>query len=556
MEKRLILALVLSIAVIFFWTTFIAKPPEREPPPMQAPTPLPAVAGEAVREAAPPEVPFVEAPVTVVEEELPPEEIVHIESDQMRLELSDVGGTIKKLVLKKSGVVKKESYELVEETLPEFRPFAMKRSSRLKYNAEKTSARGVTYTVRTDEGIEITKRIKLSDEPYVISMDLTLRNPGGEIVSAGEIDVVCGTIFGLKTGRYASLGVDYFAGDKVKRLKEGHLKKQKGGIAGETVGASWVAAKNSFFALILIPGAITRSVFYGTYPVSAEPPRSSAMIGLDLPSPAIDPGREVSYSFRLYAGPKDYDLLKAMEPPLGEVMGFGFFGPLSKIILASLKFFYGICGNYGVAIILLTIAIRIVLFPLNQKSFKSMKKMQDLAPLLEPLKEKYKKDPKKLQAETMALYKKHGVNPMSGCFPMLLQMPILIAFFQTLRSSVMLWGAHFLWIKDLSEPDAIYTLPQSLPFIGNNVNLLPILMLVVFVLQQKMSPAAMGGGGAQAAQQQKMMSTMMPIIFGVLFYNMPSGLVLYFTVSTLLGILQQWLVRRGTPGGVPPEKKR
>ncbi|MDP8246828.1 MAG: membrane protein insertase YidC [Candidatus Tritonobacter lacicola] len=552
MEKRLIFALMISIVVVFVWTTFVVKPPKRESPPLQPPTPVPeAWAREAV-ETAPPSV---AAPQALVEEELPPEEIVYIESDEMRVELSDVGGTVRKVVLKRSGVVKKESYDLVEETLPEFRPFALSKSARLKYAAGEATARSVTYKVCTENGLEITKRIGFSDEPYVITMDLALRNASGEFLPVGEIDAVCGTVFGLKTGRYASLGVDYFTGEKVKRLKEGRLKKLKGAIGSEPAEASWVAAKNSFFALVMIPEVPSRRVFYGTYPVPADAPRSSAMSGLGMQLPEIAPDREVAYSFRLYAGPKDYDLLKSMEPPLGDVMGFGFFGPLSKIILASLKFFYGICGNYGVAIILLTIAIRIVLFPLNQKSFKSMKKMQDLAPLLEPLKEKYKKDAKKLQAETMALYKKHGVNPMSGCFPMLLQMPILIAFFQTLRSSVMLWGAHFLWIKDLSEPDAIYTLQQSLPIIGNNINLLPILMLVVFVLQQKMSPAGMGGGGAQAAQQQKMMSTMMPIIFGVLFYNMPSGLVLYFTVSTLLGILQQWLVRRGTTGPPLPVKK-
>ena len=542
MEKRLIVALVLSIAVVFLWTTFIAKPPKRQEELVPDPTPAVVASQEAAVGEAPPAAP-VEEQSTPPVQEVPPEQITFLESDEMRVELSDVGGTIRRLTLKRTAVVKKESYELVEETLPEFRPFALRESARLKFSVRDADERGVTYVGRTPEGLEITKRIGFSDEPYVLTMALSLKETGA---GPRRIDIVCGTVFGLKTGRYASLGVDYLAGEKVKRLKEGHLKKQKGELAGESAPVAWAAAKNSFFSLILIPETRSQSVFYGTYAAPSGEPRPNAMAGLGIGAPTAGSGNEITRHFKFYAGPKDYDILRGMGMKLDEVMGLGWFAPLSKIILRSLKFFYGICGNYGVAIILLTIAIRIVLFPLNQKSFKSMKKMQDLAPLLEPLKEKYKKDPKKLQAETMALYKKHGVNPMSGCFPMLLQMPILIAFFQTLRSSVMLWGAHFLWIKDLSEPDAIYTLPQSLPIIGNNVNLLPILMLIVFVLQQKMSPASMGGGSAQAAQQQKMMSMMMPIVFGVLFYNMPSGLVLYFTVSTVLGIGQQWLVRRGS----------
>ena len=550
MEKRLIVALVLSIAVVFLWTTFVAKPPKKQDGLVPDPTPAAGLLEADVGEA-PPAPPAEEQSLPPVQE-VPPEQITLLESDEMKVELSDVGGTIRRLTLKRTEVVKKESYELVEETLPEFRPFAMRESARLKFSVRDADERGVTYVGRRPDGLEITKRIGFSDEPYVLTMDLSLKETGA---GPRRIDIVCGTVFGLKTGRYASLGVDYLAGEKVKSLKEGHLKKQKGELAGESASVAWVAAKNSFFSLILIPETLSQSVFYGTYAAPSGEPRSNAMAGLGIGAPAADSGNEVTCRFRFYAGPKDYDILRGMGMKLDEVMGLGWFAPVSKIILRSLKFFYSICGNYGVAIILLTIAIRIVLFPLNQKSFKSMKKMQDLAPLLEPLKEKYKKDPKKLQAETMALYKKHGVNPMSGCFPMLLQMPILIAFFQTLRSSVMLWGAHFLWIKDLSEPDAIYTLPQSLPLIGNNVNLLPILMLVVFVLQQKMSPTGMGGGTAQAAQQQKMMSMMMPIVFGVLFYNMPSGLVLYFTVSTVLGIGQQWLVRRGASTAQVPARK-
>ena len=171
-----------------------------------------------------------------------------------------------------------------------------------------------------------------------------------------------------------------------------------------------------------------------------------------------------------------------------------------------------------------------------------------LQPQLAELKEKYKGDSKKIQAETMKLYKANGVNPMGGCLPMLLQMPILFALFTTLRNTILLRKAPFWiipgkWIKDLSGPDVLMVLDKSYPIIGNHLNILPLLMGLSFFLQQKFTPTG-GGGSAQSAQQQKMMATLMPVMFTFLFYSLPSGLNLYFMLSTFITIAQQLITTR------------
>jgi YidC/Oxa1 family membrane protein insertase len=192
--------------------------------------------------------------------------------------------------------------------------------------------------------------------------------------------------------------------------------------------------------------------------------------------------------------------------------------------------------NYGVVIILLSALTKLLFWPLTQKSFKSMREMQKLQPAMAELKEKYKDDPQKLNKAMMELYRERGVNPLGGCLPMLLQMPVFIALFNVLRTTIELRRAPFmLWINDLSSPDIIAKMPFSLPFIGNNLSLLPILMGVAMFVQQKMQ---------SADPKQAALTYMMPIIFTVLFFTFPSGLVLYWLVNNILTIGHQYLMNR------------
>jgi len=230
-----------------------------------------------------------------------------------------------------------------------------------------------------------------------------------------------------------------------------------------------------------------------------------------------------SIDFDLMYIKKNYDQLDARGNGLQMSVDYGFFSLISVPMLRSLQFFYKYVRNYGFAIILLTLLIRLLTFPLQYKSIKSMKKMQTVQPELAKIKEKYKDNPQRMQQESMALFKRAGANPISGCFPMLLQMPIFFAFYSVLRESIELVNAPFIgWIQDLSSKDPYYVIP--------------ILMALAMFMQQRLTPSP------STDPTQKKVMMFMPVIFGLFMLNLPSGLTLYILVSTLFGIGQQLLV--------------
>jgi len=211
---------------------------------------------------------------------------------------------------------------------------------------------------------------------------------------------------------------------------------------------------------------------------------------------------------------------------------------ISVVLLKGMKFFYGLIPSYGIAIILITILIKILFWPIQAKSIKSMKAMQKFQPLINKLKEKYKDDPQRLNAETMKLYKEHKINPVSGCLPMLVQIPVLFAFYRMLASAIELRGQSFLWIHDLSAPDTIFQV------LGWPINPLPLLMTGLSVWQMKITPQT----GDQ--QQQKMMM-FMPLMMMFIFYKLAAGVVLYYTVQQFLSIAQQWWSMRKADNATP-----
>ena len=242
--------------------------------------------------------------------------------------------------------------------------------------------------------------------------------------------------------------------------------------------------------------------------------------GVDVPA-----GGERSISLYTYTGPKDEDALTASHTYLTQSINYGLFTFLAIPMKWTLKAFWGLVGNWGLAIIFLTIVVRLLMFPMTQKAFKSMERMKEIQPLLTEVREKYEHDRTKMTEETMKLYKEHNVNPF-GCLPMLLQIPIYIALYRTIYSSVELYKADFaLWITDLSVADPYY--------------ILPVLMAVTMFGQQLLMPTTVDN------PQMKWMMRVMPLMFGFFMLVLPSGLVLYIFISSLLGILQQWLIRRG-----------
>jgi YidC/Oxa1 family membrane protein insertase len=323
----------------------------------------------------------------------------------------------------------------------------------------------------------------------------------------------------------------------------------------------WVSAKNKYFVQILTPPESSgeRLVLHARRaPTAAEvanpslaPKKMTEVVevgaGVSLAGQRLDPGQSIERTSTLYVGPMKYSELHAMRLHQVDVMEFGMWAPIGKLLLRVLNFLHDHIPphNYGIAIILLTLIVRVVFWPVTHKSTESMKRMAAVAPLVTQIREKFKDNPQKQQQEIMALYKEHKVNPLGGCLPMLIQIPVFIALFVVLRSAIELRFADFLWIRDLSEPENL--LPGLLPF-GLPLNILPLLMAGTMYLQMKLSPSA--GDPAQ----QKIMAIMMPAMMLVFLYNFASGLALYWTTQNVLMIVQQLMMKKNTVLLTPPAK--
>ena len=313
---------------------------------------------------------------------------------------------------------------------------------------------------------------------------------------------------------------------------------------------SWAAIRSKYFLSALIPknssnyGRVLTGPYDASKQISPSAPIYTVAVGFSSSAPAL---------CHLYLGPLKYDYIKGLGVDLHNIMSFGWpvLRPISRGVLLLLTSMHKYVPNYGLLLIIFSILVKIVVYPLTKKSYKSTKEMQALQPLIMELRNKYKGDSQKLNKATMSLYKEHGVNPLGGCLPMLLQMPLLFALFIVFRTTIELRQAPFIWwIDDLSSPDALISLPFTLPLYGDQVSVLPILMGVSMFIQQKMM-------GTQASGQQKYMSYFMTGFFLIIFNQFPSGLNLYYTLFNVLTILQQkYLVPSSTAVSKPLPTKR
>ena len=415
------------------------------------------------------------------------------------------------------------------------------------YQLRQTDNRTIEMSAKSPTGITVTKKLTLTDD-YVVNGSIEVVRPVAPGLNGRNIDVVVGTATpGGEKEAPDFLGMDAMVGGKCRaqslwdtqgffifRSRVLSLKE-----TNETLSARWVDVKNQFFTMLLTPTTNVLAVGFERGPAprpavweSKNPPQA-VTAWVTLPPTAVSVAGVENYDFRYYAGPKELDRLAALGQGQEDVMNFGFWGVISVILLKSMKFFYQIIPNYGVSIIIITLIIKLLFWPIQAKSIKSMKEMQKFQPLVQKLKEKYKDDPQRLNQETMRLYKEHKINPFAGCLPMLVQIPVFFALFAMLRTAIELRGAAFLWIKDLSQPDTVFHVA------GLPLNPLPVVMTLASLWQMKLTPQT------GDTQQQKMMM-FMPLMMLFFFYNTSSGLVLYWTVQQLLSILQQWMGMRQT----------
>lgn len=378
----------------------------------------------------------------------------------------------------------------------------------------------VTFTLREGDAVVAQSRLEFSGGDYEIKADIrgaTAETPVA--LSMGSFKSHKGD------GRdETDISFDAYVDDKKIREKLGSKTEDK-----DFRGAvPWAALRGRYFIIAAIaPGAGNRLT------VARE--KGAHLEGVYY----LEKGGPVTF----YVGPKKYDTLKRYGLGLQNTIDFGwsFIGWIAQGMLMFMNWLYGLVGNYGVTILVFSILMRLLTLYPTALQLKSSQKMQEIQPLLKDLKDRYKDDPERQNAEMMAIYKKYKINPFSGCLPLLLQMPIFWALFNMLRSAIELKGAAFcLWMRDLSAPDVLFEFGFKIPLVNiSSLNVLPIIMTAASLVQTLLSQPR--GGGVQN-EQQKMMA-FMPIIFLFLFYNMPSGLTLYWTVNTLLTIPQYFLIQ-------------
>ncbi len=526
MERRFVLAFALSFLVLLVYPHFLQRFYPAQKRVAQMPLPANNVEEKALpsRETLPRD----SGGVVLQETKLDYEDSVYAAT------FTNLGAGMTSLSLKAFANGVAHGNFLMEEskgippafTIRIFRKGAWEESA---YKLERKEDHSVVFVSEEPGQFRVKKSFRFLPETYTLALQLDIEN-----LSSGPQTFPCELVAPLFVGdtpdrNKMNLEVDYVKEGQMEVKSAQALAKQ--GFLKEGP-LEWVALEKKYFALVIKPETrveYARSSYNKTFLTHS----------LKLDSADVAPGETLSRRFVIYAGPKSYDALKSSRLGFEKILHTKILGGFWIYFLILLKFFYKIFHNYGVAIIVLSSLIKLIFAPLTHMSFDSMRKMQALQPKLKALQEQHKKDPQKLNQEVMELYKKHKANPFGGCLPLLLQMPIFVALYQTFSTAIELRGAPFFgWVTDLSEPDRLFLLPFSLPFLGNQVNVLPVLMLGTMVWQQKITPQT------AATKEQEMMTTLMPIMFGFIFYSLPSGLVLYWIVNNLLTIFHQMLMKK------------
>ena len=532
MEKRVLFAFVLSLGVLLLFQYFQIKnqPVKSQPPATPA------------QSAHTKETETNQSGITETSgaaEKLPTRPVpegrkVIVETDLYRAVIDTRGGRLTSLALKyytRKNETSLETipqgayypFEILEEASLLFRPDR----ENLSLSAEKRSGTLTLQAVKS--GRLVTKKFTFDNQKYGINLELSMT--GGAPVlpqMVGEETTENITLVGFSqvppTGapsrNQAIEQVIVYSDSKPTRFRSGSIKNEERRISD----AAYLARNDGQYILTLLkPDKSLPAVLSGD------------AAGSVTAAYTLKPGTAEIRRFYFYSGPTDNAIIAKEGVGIAQILPSGPMVLLGRFILKILTFFHRMIPNWGVAIILLTILLKIVFFPLTRLSLRTMKTMQKLQPYLKDLSKKYKDNPKAMQQEMFGIYKKYHINPMAGCLPMLVQIPIFISIFLMLRTAIVLRGApFFLWIRDLSLPDALLTLP----FWPGSLNVLPFLMGLTMFFQQKLSSA---GATGMAAQQQKMMMFMMPVMLTVFLYNLPSGLMLYWTVTNLFSILEQEL---------------
>ncbi len=542
-EQRLMLAVFLSIAVYWIWTAFFLPPPA--PPVVDAAV---AAASAEVTGTEPAEGVQTPAasPIPVVTAADLPERTLAFATDGLSTTLTSEGGGLSDVVIQGH----RSPYEIqaiwnrllgkvTGSAEGDWLPWGIEPGPERLISAEgvvltggagenfvvgRHSVQGGSSTTATHtdaDGIEVRRTFEATDDPNLLQVDVTWTHRGGTPwkgpLWVGTVDAFSG-----EANRYSNVARPVISADTdLETLEDLEDTEVLEGPVG------WFGIADRYFIAAAIPADSAWGA--GEFAETFDGRHGAFLVR----QANLMPGQSEQLSLELFIGAKELDVLAEHHVDLPAAVDFGIFGFFSRILLWILQGFHGLVGNWGAAIILLTLSVKVAFWPLTQKSFASGRKMQALQPKIQAMKEKFPDDPQRQGQEQMKLFQEEGVNPLGGCIPMVIQMPVWFALYSVLLFSVDVYHAEFLYLRDLSSPD---------PW-----GVLPTLVGVLMIAQQRLTPMSPN----MDPTQQKIMR-MMPLIFVFIMYAFPSGLALYILVNTILSILQMWLVNKAYPMVPPP----
>ena len=552
-QKRLLLAVVLSVVVLVGYQTFFVTPPVPNNQPQQVQNQNADQVQEKSQNISEYKTMTGIVPETVAAQKKN-YRTISISTPLYNIAISEQGAAVKSFELKNYNKTNKKDSplkQLVPEQLTSGTLFFDLEGQSIpglkdavytaKIDTNKTSVfegeKTIEFILGTSNGIVVKKVFTFKADSYMIDCDIVFQNGSG--MSLNDSLVISTPGFfdeeTKKRSRFAFEGPVVFVNEEYMDIDPDDIE-EKNTYTGKI---GWSGYSERYFMTAVMPRLNTNGdtidagvkLFYADDMVINNYIRK-----MDR----LDPGQQGVYSFTFYMGPKSQKILGSYDNSLKNAINLGFFNVIAKPLLITMNMIYSVIPNYGVAIILLTILIKLIFWPLGTKSYKSMNEMKKVQPLMMEIREKHKNDKQKMNQEIMGLYKTYKVNPASGCLPLLVQMPIFFALYRMLYQAIELRHAPFIgWISDLSAPDRLFEFNFAIPMMQEpyGIPMLTLLMGASFLLQQKMTPTA--GDPMQA----KMMM-LMPIFMTVIFINFPAGLVLYMFVNNIISMGQQYYIQK------------
>ena len=555
MDRTACIVVALCVIGLVLWEFYLAKQMAPRPAPVSVALGRPSpTASPAILAPSPLPTPVAEAAPSSAPTPSFTEKIEILRNSDVELRLTNRGGGIKEAILLKQIAEKGQQVVLnSDQSVPIGAILEQPSTPTFPEFTASAQSDSVQFERTTAEQVAIRKKFYFEKSPenkdnYVVEMDVDLENRGDKPYRSSGYFVALGSAAPIHPRDYPSYTrLVWSINGTAKGIDVGWFGSSSGflGVGQRAArpyyqesiaGAEWVAVSNQFFTTLMAPLTAKATGVWGRrFDIDRAPDQKLLGIegALGMPAFELQPGQTYGARFEIYAGPKLYHRLAQLPHNEAEVMDFGIFKVVCQFLLNFMNLLHSWLHDYGLAILALTTIIKLTLWPIQNKANRSMRQMAALSPKVQELRDKYKDDPTRMNQEMMKLYKQYGINPVGGCLPMMIQIPIFFGLFKMLGQAVELRNAKFLWVKDLSQPDTI----AHLPLLGWPINIIPLLMAATQIWLMAMTPKT-----GDPTQRRVMMFT--PLIFLFICYNFAAALALYYTAQNLFSILQFYQNKR------------